>query len=143
MYKSSDYERGVVFVFTNTVDVLQVVGAIVGFSCAAEGFESINWPEFKNIIISWFVSPLATGIVGFIIFYIIKHAILLSSEPFNRGYYSFSIILFLTIGLNVFFIFAKGTKVRMTIDNVHLFALDWSKSIISVSRCKNFTHFQE
>ncbi|KAL7514597.1 hypothetical protein ACHAXN_011924 [Cyclotella atomus] len=87
-----------------------VVGAIVGFSAAAEGFESINWPEFKNIIISWFVSPLVTGIFGFIIFFIIKHAILLSSDPFNRGYYSFSIILFLTIGLNVFFIFNKGTK---------------------------------
>jgi sodium-dependent phosphate transporter len=87
-----------------------VVGAIVGFSCAAEGFESINWPEFINIIISWFVSPLVTGVVGFIIFYIIKRTILLSSDPFTRGYYSFSIILFLTIGLNVFYVFAKGTK---------------------------------
>jgi hypothetical protein len=48
--------------------------------------------------------------VGFIIFYIIKRTILLSSDPFTRGYYSFSIILFLTIGLNVFYVFAKGTK---------------------------------
>ncbi|KAL3803080.1 hypothetical protein ACHAWO_010646 [Cyclotella atomus] len=87
-----------------------VVGAIVGFSCAAKGFQSINWPEFRNIIISWFASPLVTGVVGFIIFYTIKHTILLSSDPFTRGYYSFSIILFLTIGLNIFYVFAKGTK---------------------------------
>ncbi|KAL7477997.1 hypothetical protein ACHAW6_003785 [Cyclotella cf. meneghiniana] len=94
-----------------------VVGCIIGFSMAAEGVDSINWKETKNIIISWFVSPLATGFIGFIIFFTIKHTILLSANPFNRGYYSFSIILFLTIGLNVFYIFNKGTK--------------------------NFTHFQD
>ncbi|KAL7477445.1 hypothetical protein ACHAW6_003250 [Cyclotella cf. meneghiniana] len=94
-----------------------VVGAIIGFSCAAEGFDSINWSETKNIIISWFLSPLITGVIGFIIFFLVKHIILLSADPFNRGYYSFSIILFLTIGLNVFYVFNKGTK--------------------------NFTHFQE
>ncbi|KAL3796407.1 hypothetical protein HJC23_004204 [Cyclotella cryptica] len=87
-----------------------VVGAIIGFSCAAEGFGSINWSETKNIIISWFVSPLVTGVIGFIIFFIIKHLILLSADPFKRGYYSFSVILFLTIGLNVFYVFNKGTK---------------------------------
>jgi hypothetical protein len=54
-------------------------------------------------------------VFGFLIFYTIKHAILLSADPFNRGYYSFSIILFLTIGLNVFFIFAKGTKVSIIV----------------------------
>eukprot|EP00804_Cyclotella_cryptica_P013544 CCRYP_021091-RA/>CCRYP_021091-RA protein AED:0.10 eAED:0.10 QI:0/0/0/1/0.83/0.85/7/0/555 len=87
-----------------------VVGAIIGFSCAAEGFGSINWSETKNIIISWFASPLVTGAIGFIIFFIIKHLILLSADPFKRGYYSFSVILFLTIGLNVFYVFNKGTK---------------------------------
>lgn len=92
----------------------QVVGTIIGFSCAAEGFGSINWAETKNIIISWFVSPLATGLVGFIIFFLVKHTILLSKDPFNRGYYSFSVILFLTIGLNVFYVFAKGTKVSLS-----------------------------
>jgi phosphate/sulfate permease len=98
-----------------TMHTSQVVGSIVGFTCAAEGFESVNWDEFKNILISWVASPLITGVFGFLIFYTIKHAILLSTDPFNRGYYSFSIILFLTIGLNVFFIFAKGTKVSIIV----------------------------
>eukprot|EP00804_Cyclotella_cryptica_P027365 CCRYP_021162-RC/>CCRYP_021162-RC protein AED:0.29 eAED:0.29 QI:452/1/1/1/1/0.8/5/1106/344 len=87
-----------------------VVGSIIGFSCAAEGFQSINWKETVKIIISWFASPLVTGVIGFIIFFLIKHVILLAENPFNRGYYSFSVILFLTIGLNVFFVFNKGTK---------------------------------
>jgi hypothetical protein len=93
----------------------QVVGAIIGFSCAAEGFDSINWKETIKIIISWFASPLVTGVVGFIIFFLIKHLILLSANPFNRGYYSFPVILFLTIGLNVFYVFAKGTKVSIIV----------------------------
>jgi phosphate/sulfate permease len=95
-----------------------VVGAIIGFSCAAQGFDSINWKETKNIIISWFVSPLVTGVIGFVIFFLVKHIILLSADPFKRGYYSFSVILFLTIGLNVFYVFNKGTKVSNEIIHI-------------------------
>jgi len=77
-----------------------VVGCIIGFSIAAKGFSSINWDETKNILISWVAAPLVTG----------AFAILLSANPFTRGYYAFSFILFVTIGIDIFFIFNKGTK---------------------------------
>jgi sodium-dependent phosphate transporter len=34
----------------------------------------------------------------------------MSKNPFERGYYSFSFVLFATIGVNLFFILNKGTK---------------------------------
>ena len=34
----------------------------------------------------------------------------MSENPFERGYYSFSFVLFATIGVNLFFILNKGTK---------------------------------
>lgn len=89
---------------------MQVIGAIIGLSCAAKGFDSIDWKEVKKIIISWIASPLVTGAIGFCFFYAIRYFILLSTNPFDRGYYAFSFILFVTIGIDVFFIFNKGTK---------------------------------
>eukprot|EP01082_Thalassiosira_pseudonana_P008335 g7631.t1 g7631 contig24:1119825-1122050(-) len=94
-----------------------VIGCIIGFTISAKGFDSVNWDETKNIFISWVASPLLSGVIGFIIFGLIRFFILLSEHPFRRGYYTFSFILFVTIGIDIFFIFNKGTK--------------------------NFTHFQE
>lgn len=87
-----------------------MIGCIIGFSIAAKGFESVNWNETKNIFISWIASPLITGLVAFILFALIRFFILLSDNPFSRGYYTFSVILFITLAIDAFFIFNKGTK---------------------------------
>ncbi|KAL3791390.1 hypothetical protein ACHAWO_005014 [Cyclotella atomus] len=87
-----------------------IIGCIIGFSIAAKGFDSVNWNETKNIFISWVTSPLITGFVAFVIFAMIRYFILLSNNPFSRGYYTFSLILFITLSIDAFFIFNKGTK---------------------------------
>lgn len=87
-----------------------VIGCIIGFASAANGIQSVNWDETKNIFISWVAAPILTGIVAFCIYGFIRHFILMSKNPFERGYYSFSFVLFATIGVNLFFILNKGTK---------------------------------
>ncbi|KAL7451488.1 hypothetical protein ACHAWC_003318 [Mediolabrus comicus] len=87
-----------------------VIGCIIGFASAANGLQSVNWNETKNIFISWVAAPLLTGIAAFCIYGFIRHFILMSANPFERGYYSFSFVLFVTIGINLFFILNKGTK---------------------------------
>lgn len=87
-----------------------VIGCIIGFSTAAKGFGSVDWNETKNIFISWVVSPLITGALGFFMFAFARKFILLSQNPFRRGYYFFPVILFVTIGVDIFFIMSKGTK---------------------------------
>lgn len=87
-----------------------VIGCIIGFASAANGIHSVNWDETKNIFISWVASPILTGIIAYIIYGFIRHFILMSENPFRRGYYTFSFVLFATIGVNIFFILNKGTK---------------------------------
>lgn len=72
----------------------QIIGCIIGFTVAAKGFDSVKWDETKNIFISWVAAPLLTGLVAFCIFFFIQRAILLSPNPFHRGYYTFPFILF-------------------------------------------------
>src|SRR6056300_1107157 len=67
-----------------------VIGCIIGFASAANGLQSVNWNETKNIFISWVAAPLLTGIAAFCIYGFIRHFILMSANPFERGYYSFS-----------------------------------------------------
>ena len=76
--------------------IWQVIGCICGFSIAAKGFNSINWDTTKNIFISWAAAPLLTGSIAFLIFLFIQRFILLSAHPFERGYYTFSFILFIS-----------------------------------------------
>ncbi|KAL7506722.1 hypothetical protein ACHAXN_004885, partial [Cyclotella atomus] len=87
-----------------------IVSSIIGFSVAAKGIDSINWNETKNIFISWFASPVITNLVGFAIFWLIRFFILIANDPFARGYYSFSLILFCVIALDIFFVLTKGTS---------------------------------
>mmetsp|Transcript_13414 Transcript_13414/g.20889 ORF Transcript_13414/g.20889 Transcript_13414/m.20889 type:complete len:580 (+) Transcript_13414:48-1787(+) len=87
-----------------------VIGCIIGFASAANGIQSVNWDETKNIFISWIASPILTGIAAFCIYGFIRHFILMSEDPFKRGYYTFPFVLFATIGVNLFFILNKGTQ---------------------------------
>lgn len=84
--------------------------SLVHLQSAANGIHSVNWDETKNIFISWVASPILTGIIAYIIYGFIRHFILMSENPFRRGYYTFSFVLFATIGVNIFFILNKGTK---------------------------------
>ena len=82
------------YVTNSFLTYLQIIGCIIGFSIAAKGFDSINWDETKNIFISWVAAPLLTGGIAYLIFLFIQKFILLSTNPFHRGYYTFSFILF-------------------------------------------------
>jgi sodium-dependent phosphate transporter len=85
-----------------------IVGSIMGFSIVAKGFSSINWPIIRNIVISWVVSPLATGIVAFCFFGTLRMFVMKSENAFDRAFYTFPIILTITVGINVFYVLYKG-----------------------------------
>ena len=78
-----------------------IIGCIIGFASAANGIQSVNWDEAKNIFISWVAAPLLTGLAAFCIYGFIRHFILMSENSFERGYYSFSFVLFAAIGVNL------------------------------------------
>ena len=58
-----------------------IVGAVAGFGIVAAGIGSVNWGKMGQIVASWFISPIAGGLMAFIIFKIISKMILGREQP--------------------------------------------------------------
>ena len=58
-----------------------IVGAFIGAGIAALGQQSINWKKLGTVVLSWFVSPLFSGLVSFILFTFICLLTLQQSDP--------------------------------------------------------------
>ncbi len=58
-----------------------IVGAVAGFGIAAAGWGSVNWGKMTQIVASWFVSPIAGGIMAFFVFKFISRQILGQDRP--------------------------------------------------------------
>ena len=87
-----------------------IVGAIVGFGTVGFGIDAVNWGKVAGIVMSWGTSPLIGGGLAFLIFTIIRKAILDHEDPLGRaqriGPFFFFYVFFM-IGLVTFF---KGLK---------------------------------
>ena len=58
-----------------------IVGAVAGFGVVAAGWHSVNWHKLSQIVASWFISPLAGGVVAFVLFKFISTFILGREKP--------------------------------------------------------------
>ncbi|RJX26372.1 MAG: anion permease [Desulfurivibrio sp.] len=58
-----------------------IVGAVAGFGIVAAGWQSVNWNKMSQIVASWFISPLAGGLVAFVLFKFITTSILGKEKP--------------------------------------------------------------
>jgi PiT family inorganic phosphate transporter len=58
-----------------------IVGAVAGFGIAAAGWRAVNWGKMGQIVSSWFISPVAGGILGFLFFKFIIVTILGREKP--------------------------------------------------------------
>jgi len=87
-----------------------IIAAIVGFSLAAKGFESVMWEKCSMIFISWIVAPAITAIIGYLFFFLIRTFVLKSKNPFNRSAMTYSLTIFVTLTINIFFVMHKGLK---------------------------------
>jgi len=87
-----------------------IVGSIVGFSLAANGFASVNWTTCIKIFISWIASPGITGILAFIMFYTLRKTVLESSNPYPRAVATYPLVMFGAVSMNVYFVVKKAGK---------------------------------
>jgi len=106
-----------------------IIAAIIGFSLAAEGWDSIKWFSCSKIFISWVAAPAITGIIGYILFFLVRTFVLKSENPFNRAATSYSLTIFVTLTINIFFIMHKGLK-KMKLDTGLKLAISFGASII-------------
>ena len=53
-----------------------IVGAVVGFGLIAGGAAGVNWIKVGTIVMSWVISPLLSGTIAFIVFFIIHRTMI-------------------------------------------------------------------
>ncbi len=93
------------------------IGGILGMVMVAEGTDAVEWEKVQLVITSWFVSPLMSGGIGFVIMFILSVLFLRPytylkgwwREPFNRSLLFFPVLMGITLGIQTFFIIYKGS----------------------------------
>ena len=91
-----------------------IVGAIVGFGILKAGLGYVHWAKLGQIVASWLISPLAGGIMAFIIFKLISHYILSSEKPAVAARKGVPICFFVVCTTIILAIIYKGLR------NLHL-----------------------
>jgi len=87
-----------------------ILAAIVGFSIAALGFQSVNWQETGKIFISWIAAPTISAIISYIFFFCTRKVVLVHDNSFRRAILAFPLVIFAGISVNVAFILLKSEK---------------------------------
>ncbi|XP_053257257.1 sodium-dependent phosphate transporter 1 [Podarcis raffonei] len=85
-----------------------IVGATIGFSLVAKGQEGVKWSELLKVVLSWFISPLLSGIMSAVLFFVVRRFILSKVDPVPNGLRALPIFYACTIGINLFSIMYSG-----------------------------------
>jgi PiT family inorganic phosphate transporter len=91
-----------------------IVGAIVGFGILQAGVGDIHWDKLGQIVASWFISPLAGGVLSFTIFKIISRYVLSVEHPARAARKGVPVCVFVTFVILILSVIYKGLK------NLHL-----------------------
>lgn len=87
-----------------------IVGAITGFGAVSVGIANVEWLKLTAIAASWLTSPMLGGVLSFVIFLIIRKAIL-DAENANFGLRFVSPILAMPVFTTLTLVlFTKGLK---------------------------------
>ncbi|KAK5871213.1 hypothetical protein PBY51_004105 [Eleginops maclovinus] len=85
-----------------------IVGATIGFSMVARGHQGVRWMELLRIVASWFLSPVLSGIMSGVLFYLVRKYILDKADPVPNGLRALPIFYAITMGINLFSIMFTG-----------------------------------
>ena len=105
-----------------------IIGALVGCGLVAASADAIKWSEIIKIVISWFTSPVLSGMFSFVLFYLVRTFILRKKNSFNRALNFFPWLVGLTFVVNVFFVIYKGSP-QLKLENTPF----WLSLLISAS----------
>ena len=87
-----------------------IVGAIVGFGILEAGWGNVEWWMMGKIVSSWFISPVAGGIMAFIFFKLISRFILTAKQPGVAARKGVPICTFFTFAIIILATIYKGLK---------------------------------
>ncbi|KAA0157869.1 hypothetical protein FNF31_05682 [Cafeteria roenbergensis] len=87
------------------------VGGVIGVAVVARGWEAVNWEKVILIVVSWFASPLLSGLVSMAIYALVRCLVLRHAASATRAFLLFPVLVGCTVAINAFFIIYKGLPV--------------------------------
>lgn len=97
-----------------------IVGAVLGFSMIAAGPDSVVWSKSKDsfpylegvsvIVISWFTSPVLSGIAGGALFLFTRHAVLRRKRSYQLSLWMLPLFSFIAVYVGAYYIIQKSPK---------------------------------
>lgn len=87
-----------------------IVGSTLGYTLLLKGTQGIRWWPVIRIFLSWFISPVLSGLVSVIFYIIIDHAVLRRKRPLRCGLIFLPMLYFICVGVNVFTIMYDGSE---------------------------------
>lgn len=87
-----------------------IVGAVAGFGVIQFGAAAVDWSMMSKIVLSWFVSPFCGGLLGYLMFVLIRKLILDKDDPQDAVLSRIPYLLFVVFGTLIFSVFKKGAK---------------------------------
>lgn len=85
------------------------VGSVMGVAIAAKGWEAVNWGVVSKIILSWFFSPILSGVVAVVIYMIIRNFVMKANNPQERTLFFYPVLVSFCVIIVVFYTIYKGT----------------------------------
>lgn len=87
-----------------------IIGAVAGFGLLVGGSSAVQWGKLGAVVLSWIVSPVAGGIVGWLTFTFIKRTVLSRWNPVNAARTIVPILIFPVAVTLVLSVLYKGLK---------------------------------
>lgn len=94
-----------------------IVGSTIGFSLVARGVQGLKWSTLGTIVGSWFISPVLSGTMSVVLFWVIRKFILHAKNPLQAGLFALPLFYGVTLAVNVFSIVHDGPKL-LYMDNI-------------------------
>lgn len=96
-----------------------IIGSLVGVGLAFRGSKAVVWLSpgsglarlkgVVGVVLSWVISPVLSGILGVIVFLLVRHTVLRSKNPVRNGFLFLPFFYALTVAIVIFFIIYKGS----------------------------------
>ncbi|SUC09283.1 putative phosphate permease [Pasteurella canis] len=113
-----------------------IVGAVVGFACVTVGKEAVEWGTIKNIVGSWFITPVIAGILAYGIFASTQKLIFDTDEPLKNAQKYGPYYMGLTSFILCIVTLTKGLKhIGLHLNGFEVFLISLIVGIISIAIC--------
>jgi len=88
-----------------------IVGAVVGFALISKGPKAIQWWTVIKIVISWFASPVLSGVMAIGLYQIVSKFILQAENRVSRACQFLPFFYSIVVGINCFSILHTMNKI--------------------------------